>query len=342
MKKTLLISVAMVLVLSMASIGIGCASEAAPAAPAEEAMEELRIGHVMPYLEGWFSYFDQGFRLVMDDQNIQVTQILTNWEPEAEIQAVRDLIGLGVDGISVTSGNPDASQTMCQIANEAGVPIQIVDSTVSEGPGAPFNVVEFDWYGVGVMFGEKIAENWPGAKVVELQGLAGFGVVESQVQAMRDVQQRTGAFELVQLEYTDYGIETSKNLLRDIIQSGKEFNVVVGGAQEMAEGAIQALEEAGMLDDVIVISGNGGVLDEANFAAGKLDAAISQPCGFHGIVTAISILEFLRGNPPLELVSTPIVWVTVDDWEQTLIPWDIDASWIPVAEEFIATGNLKY
>lgn len=361
MKKISLIIVSVFLVIGLSLFGIGCAQQAAPettaaaaettsapettaaettAAAAEE--ETLHIGNVMPYLEGWFGYFDQGFRLVMDNKEVEITQILTNWEPEKEIQAVRDLIALGVDGISVTSGNPDAAQTICQIANEAGVPIQIVDSLVSEGPGSPFSIVEFDWYGVGVMFGEKIAENWPDSKVVELQGLAGFSTVESQVKAMRDVAEKTGSYELVQLEYTDYGIETSRNLLRDIIQSGKEFNVVVCGAQEMAEGGIQALEEAGLLEEVVIMSGNGGVLDEANFAAGKLDAAISQPCGFHGILSAISILEFLSGNPPLELVSTPIVWCTVDDWEETLIPWDIDESWVPIAEEFIKTGNLNY
>lgn len=369
MKKTLLILMVALLALSMAFIGIACRQAAAPETTAAATVEtsttasvetttaaavettaaaetkpsgEIHIGIVMPYLEGWFSYFDQGFKLVMAKKNVKVTEILTNWEPEKEIQAVRDLIALGVDGISVTSGNPDASQTMCQIANEAGVPIQIVDSTVSEGTGKPFGIVEFDWTAVGTMFGEKIAENWSGAKVVELQGLAGFGVVESQIKAIKQVEADTGAFEVVQMEYTDYGIETSKNLMRDIIQGGKKFNVVIGGAQEMAEGAIQALGEAKMLDDVIVISGNGGVLDEANFEAGKLDAAISQPVGFHGILSAISILEYLQGKPPLALVSTPIVWSTVDDWKETLIPWNVDASWIPVAEEFIKTGVLNY
>lgn len=373
MKKTLVWIILTVFAVSLTLMGTGCQQEAAPAEemaaeeePAEEMAEEVQeeaapeeeemaeeteeaepltdihIGNVMPYLEGWFTYFDQGFNIGLQQEDVEVTQILTNWEPEAEIQAVRDMIALGVDAISVTSGNPDAAQTLCQIANDAGVPIQIVDTRQSEGPGEPFEIVEFDWYEVGVMFGEKIAENWPDSKVVQVQGLAGFSTVESQIEAMEKIEEDTGAYETVQLEYTDYGIETAKNIIRDLIQSGREFDVVVCGAQEMAEGTIQALEEANMLEEVIVISGNGGVLDEANFAAGKLDAAISQPCGLHGIISAISILEYLKGNPPLELVQTPIVWSTVDNWEETLIPWDIDESWIPVAEEFIKTGELVY
>jgi len=357
MKRSLIWVLIAVFAISLTLMGSGCQPAAEPAAqepaaeepaeevaeePAEEALTDVHIGNVMPYLEGWFTYFDQGFNIGLQQADVEVTQILTNWEPEAEIQAVRDLIALGVDAISVTSGNPDAAQTLCQVANEAGVPIQIVDTRQSEGPGEPFEIVEFDWYGVGVMFAEKIAENWPDAKVVQVQGLAGFSTVESQIEAMEKIENETGAFETVQLEYTDYGIETSKNIIRDLIQSGREFDVVVCGAQEMAEGTIQALEEANMLEDVIVISGNGGVLDETNFAAGKLDAAISQPCGLHGIISAISILEYLKGNPPLELVQTPIVWCTMEDWEDTLIPWDIDESWIPVAEEFVKTGELNY
>lgn len=354
MKKTLLTVLILMLSFSMILAFIGCkvAAPATTAAAAEttaaavttttEQAKPLHIGNVMPYLEGWFGYFDSGFKLVLDKENVEITQILTNWEPEKEIQAVRDLIALGVDGISMVSGNPDASQTMCQLANDAGIPIQIVDSTLSEGTGKPFNVVEMDWYGIGEMMGNKIAENWPGAKVVELSGLAGFGTVELQIEALKKVEKDTGKYTRVQQEYTDYGIETSKNLMRDIIQSGKEFNVVIGGAQEMAEGAIQALEEAKLLGKVVVISGNGGVLDEANFASKKLNAAVSEPVGFHGIVSAISILNFLKGNPPLEIVSTPFVWCTVDDWQKTLIPWEVDETWIPIAEEFVKTGKLNY
>jgi ribose transport system substrate-binding protein len=309
----------------------------------EKALDEMTVGVVLPYFEGWFNYWNIGWNVVMNEYGIETQVVLTSWEPEREIQAVRDFVAKGVDAITITSGNPDAAQTCCQIANDGGVPIQICDTKVADGPGEPFSDVEFDWYNIGEKFGQNIARIWPGSKVVEMQGLAGFGPVELQKEGLRDFVAKEGGIELVHLEHiNDYGIETTLNTMRDIIQGGLDFDVVIGGAQEQTQGTIEALKAAGKLDEVVVVSGNGGPLDEENFAEGELEACISQPPGFHAMVAATVMIEFLKGNEPPELTYTPTVWCMQDDWQETVIPWEVDESWVPVVENFIKTGKLEY
>ncbi len=306
---------------------------------------EVKVGYVMPYLEGWFFYWDVGFKVPFAVNNIYTETILTNWDPEAELQGIRDFITKGYDAISLQTASPDVAQTAAQICNEAGVPLFIDNTDVAEGPGKAIADIEMDWVEIGRLFARGIRDNVYGAKVVEMQGAPGFPVVTKQENGMEEIlAEDPDAFTRVQIEYNaDYSTEVTFNALSAIIQSGTEFDVVIGGFQEATEASIEALKANDIsLDDIYIISGNGGPLDEANFEDGDLDAAVSEPVGFHAMLVAASILEYLATGDVLELQVSPAVWVTKDDWKEKLIPWEVDASWLPVAEEFVRTGVLNY
>jgi ABC-type sugar transport system substrate-binding protein len=348
MKKTIMWLTIVMLIVFV--VGIGCEKkraekEAAKAeAPAEGtiAFEDLKIGYVMPYLEGWFGYWDLGWNIIMDKYGVDTETILTYWDPEKELQAVRDFITMGVDAISIESGNPDTAQVMCQLANEAGIPILIDSSSLSPGPGKPFFDISFDYGAMGALAAEKITEMWPGAKVLHMAGIAGFAPTEDQDESLK-AGAEAGGYEFVGTEYTGYQIEDSKNILRDTIASGKEFDVILCGSQEIAEGSIEALKSADILDDVIVIVVNYGPLDIENFDQGELDYAIGQSVGLHAMVAAAVTLNYLQGIEPFSPVAhLPFQWLTPENHREEGITWAVDESWIPVAEKYAKTGILEY
>jgi ABC-type sugar transport system substrate-binding protein len=375
MKKTLIWIMVAVFAISFSIVGAGCKQGAVEAIEeaveeaieeVEEAVEEVeeaveeemvdttfdgkpwsevKVGYVMPYLEGWFFYWDVGFKVPFAVNNIYTETILTNWDPEAELQGIRDFITKGFDAISLQTASPDVAQTAAQICNEAGIPLFIDNTDVAEGPGKAIADIEMDWVEIGRLFGRGLRDNAYGAKVVEMQGAPGFPVVTKQEDGMEEIlAEDPDAFTRVQIEYNqDYSTEVTFNALSAIIQSGTEFDAVIGGYQESTEASIEALKANDIsLDDIYIISGNGGPLDEANFEDGDLDAAVSEPVGFHAMLVAASILEYLTTGSVLELQVSPAVWVTKDDWKEKLIPWEVDASWLPVAEEFVRTGVLNY
>ncbi len=331
-------------------VGVGCQKKKAEKemaeaeAQAEEAIvfEDLKIGYVMPYLEGWFGYWDLGWNLVMDKYGVETETILTYWDVEKELQAVRDFITMGVDAISIESTSPDTAQVMCQLANEAGIPIMIDSSSLAPGPGKAFFDISFDYGAMGALAGEKITEMWPGAKVIHMAGIAGFPPTEDQDESLK-AGAAAGGYELVGTEYTGYQIEDSKNILRDTIASGKEFDVLVCASQEVAEGSIEALKSADMLGDVIVIVVNYGPLDVDNFDQGELDFAIGQSVGLHSMVAAVVTLNYLQGIEPFSPVAhLPFQWLTPENHREEGITWAVDESWIPVAEKYAKTGVLEY
>ncbi len=348
MKKAIIwLIIAMLIV---AFIGVGCKKEAeekevaAAEAPAEEAFDfgALKIGYVMPYLEGWFGYWDLGWNIIMDEYGVDTEAILTYWDSEKDLQAVRDFITMGVDAISIESGSADTAQVMVQLANEAGIPIMIDSSSLAPGPGKPFFDISFDYGAMGSLAAEKITEMWPGAKVLHMAGIAGFAPTEDQDMALK-AGADAGGYKLVGTEYTGYQIEDSKNILRDTIAGGKEFNVIVAASQEVAEGCIEALKSADMLDDVIVISVNYGPLDVENFEQGELDYAIGQSVGLHSMVAAVVTLNYLQGIEPFAPVAhLPFQWLTPENHKEEGITWAVDKTWITVAEKYAKTGILEY
>ena len=134
MKKTLIWILMAVFAITFSIAGAGCkVSEAVEEAveeveeAVEEAVEEemeeesadttfdgkpwseVKVGYVMPYLEGWFFYWDIGFKVPMAANNIYAETILTYWDPEAELQGVRDFITKGYDAISLQTASPDVA-----------------------------------------------------------------------------------------------------------------------------------------------------------------------------------------------------------------------------------------
>jgi ABC-type sugar transport system substrate-binding protein len=315
--------------------------EVAEEAEPEFSFEGMETGYVIPYLEGWFFFWEQGWKIMMEEYGVATSGTFTYWEAEKDLAGVRDMITKGVDAIVLTSTNPDPAQMACKEANDAGIPIAVDSSSVAEGPGEPFLDITFDYYEMGKLAGEKIAELGLGTKVVYLSGIPGFAPSFEIEDALRDIAAETGAYEVVAVEYCNYSIEESITLMKAIIQSGQEFDVVVGCSQEPAEGTIEALRQEGMLGEKVIISVNGGPLDVANFEAGNLDYAVGQSPGLLGLVTGAIVLNHLQGIDPFSnVVRPPFQWLSADNYLEEMVPWDVDASWIPAAEKYAVSGEL--
>ena len=139
-----------------------------------------------------------------------------------------------------------------------------------------------------------------------------------------------------------YATAPSLTITKGLVQSGVKFNVAIGACQEITEGIIQGLKEEGVsMKDVTIVSVNGGPMDIANIKKGNIDYILSHSPGVEGLACARNIAKYLQGQPYAKKVMMPIAWVSQQTWEKDLIPWDVDASWLPVVDEYLKTGNFN-
>ncbi len=337
MRKILLVLI-VVVVLAVSTILVFASGEG------EKKEEELNIGVVIPYEIGWFTAFHQGFELVADAEGANVNWQYNNYKADEETKAVQNLITLGVDGMNITSVSPAAAEYSCRLANEAGIPIQITESGIAEGEGKPFADVDFNWFEIYHTVAESIRKDESGdLEVIWIQGFAGTPPVMQGIQGFEEkIAELNGIKLATDVQYGNYATAPSLDITKTLVQSGVEFNVAIGACQEITDGIIQGLKEENVnLNDVAIITVNGGPMDIENFKRGDLDYALSLSPGLHGMICAKNLISYLKGEKYQKKSYSPIVWVDRSNWEEKLIPWDVDESWFPVVDEFVKTGKYK-
>jgi ribose transport system substrate-binding protein len=190
---------------------------------------------------------DVEFRLVeAADADSQASQIQTliNEEPDA-------LVVLPYDGEQLT---PVAEQAM-----EAGIPVINVDRLFAS-PDAARATILGDNYEIGVKAAEFLAEQLDcEGNVVEIQGIAGISVTTDRTQGFADtIEELCGnGINIVAQQPADFLPDMGLEVMEAILQANDDIDAVYTHDDDMAEGVVAAIENAGR-DDEMILTGAGG------------------------------------------------------------------------------------
>jgi ribose transport system substrate-binding protein len=190
---------------------------------------------------------DVEFRLVeAADADSQASQIQTliNDEPDA-------LVVLPYDGEQLT---PVAEQAM-----EAGIPVINVDRLFAS-PDAARATILGDNYEIGVKAAEFLAEQLDcEGNVVEIQGIAGISVTTDRTQGFADtIEELCGnGINIVAQQPADFLPDMGLEVMEAILQANDDIDAVYTHDDDMAEGVVAAIENAGR-DDEMILTGAGG------------------------------------------------------------------------------------
>ena len=59
------------------------------------------------------------------------------------------------------------------------------------------------------------------------------------------------------------------------------------------------------------------------------------------LITGSFTLNYLQGIDPFsQKIRPPFQWLTPENYKDEIVPWEVDESWIPIAEKYTATGEL--
>jgi len=312
--------------------------------PSTFAAKQVTVGVVIPYEVGWFGAFKQGFEVVAKEEGVKLVWQYHNYKADQETTAIQNLITMGVDAINVTAATSDSAQYSCSLANDAKIPIQVTESGIAAGKGKPVANIDFNWAQIYRYLVDNLRKDQKGPlSLVYISGIAGSPTITQAITGLKDEITKVKDVKLAtDVQYGDYATDKSLNITKSLVQSGLKFNVAIGVCQEATEGIIQGLKEQNIdRSKVTVISVNGGPMDVENFKKGNLDYAVSQSPSLHGMICAENLISYLKGRTYQKKTYSPIVWVSAKTWQKDLIPWDMNASWLPVVKEFVKTGNYK-
>lgn len=242
--------------------------------------------------------------IVTDGQNDSAKQVAD----------VESLIARGIKVLMISPLTADALTPVVQQALDAGIKVVTLDRQVN----VPVTVhVGAHNKPIGAAAGKYMVQLLGGkGNVIEIQGTAGASATNERHDGFVEAIAGTG-IKVVAEQHADYLRENAVKFMEDMLQrfpSGS-IQAVYAHNDEMALGAIQALEAAGRLNEVKVIGIDGQETAFEAVAAGKLAATFTYPFGVpEGIQAAYGVATGEKVATEIELSSKGVTPENVKDF----------------------------
>jgi len=218
---------------------------------------------------------------------------------------VEDLVAQRVDAIFLAPREKVGFEQTLQTAKEAGIPVILVDREAAGTAGEDFvTVLKSDFIEQGRRAAEWLARASNGkASIVELSGTTGASVTQDRAKGFADEIAKHPEMKIIQSQTGDFNRAKARDVMQNIIQArGKEITAVYAHNDEMALGAIQALEAAGMKPgtEVLIVSVDGQKSALQAIIDGKMNVTVESNPRF-GPLAFATLEKFLRGEklPPV-------------------------------------------
>jgi len=198
-----------------------------------------------------------------------------------QIADVDSMIAQGVDAIFLA---PRSEKPLAQAvlkAKTAGIPVILLDRNVDHSiakPGEDFvTFIGSDFIEEGKRAAEWLVKATGGtAKIIELEGTVGSSPAIDRKKGFHDYIANEKGMEVVVAQTGDFARDKGRQVMETLLQAHPDVTAVYAHNDEMALGAIAALEAAGKTPgkDVIIVSIDGSKDALQAIIDGKLGATV--------------------------------------------------------------------
>jgi ribose transport system substrate-binding protein/inositol transport system substrate-binding protein len=245
-----------------------------------------------------------------------------------QISQVENFAATGVQGIIIAPVDSDSTVPMSVSAENAGIPVVYVNNRPGNLEQLPPNqvFVGSDETEAGTLEGQEVCRLLKEAGKTEATAVILLGDLSNQAtrlrtQAVREVFEKA---DCLFIKITDEQTATwqrtqAADLMTNWLTAGVKPDAVIANNDEMAIGAYQALEAAGVPLDQVIVAGVDATPDALQaIADGKLDVTVLQsaPGQAKGAIDAISAL--IKGEPVDRENYVPFELVTKDNYKDYL------------------------
>ncbi|MFJ4775669.1 substrate-binding domain-containing protein [Streptomyces sp. NPDC088762] len=183
---------------------------------------------------------------------------------ENQIKAIRTFIQQKVDVIAFSPVVESGWDTVLKEAKDAGIPVILTDRAVDTKDTSLYKTfLGSDFVKEGKSAGEWLTSTYANEQgpvnIVELQGTTGSAPANDRKAGFADVIRTDGKFKIVASQSGDFTRAKGKEVMQAFLKSQKDIDVLYAHNDDMALGAIQAIEESGKKPgtDIKVISVDG-------------------------------------------------------------------------------------
>jgi ribose transport system substrate-binding protein len=221
------------------------------------------IASVPPTDHGWLGAISKNAQNAADQYDDLDFELLQAADADSQAQQVEQAIAQKPDVLVVLPQDGAALTPVAQKAEKAGIPVVNIDRLFT-APDAATATILGDNYQIGILAADYIADELKcEGNVVEIQGLAGISVTTDRTKGFTDELKKkcpNGGIEIVASQPGDFNPDQGLKVMENILQSEDQIDAVYTHDDDMAQGVVQAIRNAGR-DDEMFLTGVGGSQD---------------------------------------------------------------------------------
>lgn len=232
---------------------------------------------------------------------------------QKQIEAVRSFIQRKVDVIAIAPVIETGWEPVLKEAKDAGIPVIISDRNANvSDPSLYVSFIGSDFYEEGQKAGKYLVDKIRGMTgpvgLVELRGTEGSSPSIERGKGFRDqIEKKDANVVFLRSEAADFTFEKGKAAMRRFLEEeGANIKVLYAHNDDMALGAVEAIEEYGLRPgkDIIIISVDGTKAGFEMMAAGKINCIVE--CNpLLGPILMQAVKELAEGRQLPKRISTP-------------------------------------
>jgi inositol transport system substrate-binding protein len=254
-------------------------------------------------------YFAHMRDLATDEaKKLNVELIVQDGQNSSPVQSsnLRNAVTQGVDGVVLSPNDVSALVPAVNDALQSNMPLITVDRNVI-GTSKPVPHVGADNVVGGQAQAKWLIEKFPnGAKILFLRGQPGASPAIDRAKGFFDVIKAAGDKYKVVADQTanfqrDQGMTVTQNLLTSL---GTPPDAIVASNDDMALGAVSALQQSGLAKGKVAVIGYDALPDSLRaIRNGEMSATVEQSPG-KAVRTALDELaDYLRSKKPMQSVA---------------------------------------
>ena len=232
------------------------AEEAKPAADGEL----IRVGIINndPNESGYRTANDADLKAMFTEENGYDASFAYSLKNDEQITAAQKFIQDEVDYLLLSAADTSGWDSVLKDAQDAGIGVILFDRTIDASEDLYLASIVSDMNKEG-----ETAVNWladqglDSYNIIHIQGVMGSAAQQGRTGALDDKVAAEDSWNLVTQQTAEWNSEKAQQIVQSVIDAGTEFNVIYAENDDMAKGAVAALDKAnishGVGKDVIVM-----------------------------------------------------------------------------------------
>ncbi|MGH2083292.1 substrate-binding domain-containing protein [Aerococcus urinaeequi] len=297
---------------------VGCAPAFSLEAPggADEAVvenmepAEITVGLSVSTLSNpFFVSLEEGVNTLATENGTQIISVDAQDDSAKQSNDVDDLIQQGVDVLLINPVDSAAITPAVEAANSAGIPVIMVDRATDAGEYV--TLVASDNVAGGEMAAQYIVDQvGENASTLQLEGVPGASATNERGEGFMNVAETS--LNVLDSQTANFDRAEGLTVMENMLQGNSDVQAVFAQNDEMALGAIEAIEGAGLSNQITVVSFDGTEGGIKAVEDGSLAATIAQQPDEMGRLALQAAYDFYAGQEIPEKIDSPLELVTKD------------------------------